>query len=163
MPVFQQELREEIQRTSIGEDHDYNSMPLLTALINEVLRLYPAFPLSERVATGDCILPLSQPMKTITGVEISEIPIKKGQCVYVAIASYNRLTSIWGPDAHDFRPSRWLEKDPCNGPALGPHASLYDLRPHFLLDSIYSMFPRLTFFGGPAVCLGWRLAYNYAF
>ncbi|KAF8146715.1 cytochrome P450 [Mycena galopus ATCC 62051] len=136
MPVFQQEIREEIQRTSIGENHDYNSMALLTSLINEVLRLYPAFPLSERVATEDCILPLSQPIKTTTGVEISGIPIKKGQCVYIAIASYNRLTSVWGPDAHEFRPSRWLEKNPFNGPALGPYASL------------------LTFFGGPAVCLG---------
>ncbi|KAF8181365.1 cytochrome P450 [Mycena galopus ATCC 62051] len=139
MPIFQQEIREEIQRTSVDENHDYSSMPLLTSLINEVLRLYPAFPLSERVATEDSILPLSKPIKTTTGVEISEIPIKKGQCVYVAIASYNRsraLTSVWGPDAHEFRPSRWLEKSPFSGPALGPYASL------------------LTFFGGPAVCLG---------
>ncbi|KAJ6454980.1 hypothetical protein C8R45DRAFT_767233, partial [Mycena sanguinolenta] len=83
----------------------------------EVLRLYPAFPLSERVATEDCILPLSQPMETTTGVEISELPIKKGQCVYVAIASYKRLTSVWGPDAHELRPSRWLEKSPFSGPA----------------------------------------------
>jgi cytochrome P450 len=83
-------------------------MPLLNALINvspcvprffvdlpenfiqEVLRMYCGFPLSERVATEDCILPLSQPLTTTTGIQISEIPIKKGQCLYVAIAAYHR-------------------------------------------------------------------------
>ncbi|KAJ6509178.1 cytochrome P450 [Mycena vitilis] len=119
---------------------DYDNMPLLNAVINEVLRLYPAFPLAERTATEDGILPLSEPLTTTDGVRISELPIKKGQRLYVAIASYHRLSSVWGPDAQEFRPSRWLEKEPCKGPALGPHASL------------------LTFLGGHGVCPGWRLA-----
>ncbi|KAJ7760796.1 cytochrome P450 [Mycena olivaceomarginata] len=140
MQEFQRELRQEIQHERLKGRPDYNNMPLLNALINEVLRMYCGFPLSERVATEDCILPLSQPLTTTTGIQISEIPIKKGQCLYVAIAAYHRLESIWGPDAGEFKPSRWLEKDLCKGPALGPHASL------------------LTFFGGPGVCIGWRFA-----
>ncbi|KAJ7489761.1 hypothetical protein B0H11DRAFT_1912757 [Mycena galericulata] len=55
---------------------------------------------------------------------MSEIPIKKGQCLYLAISAYHRLRSVWGPDASEFRPSRWFEKEPFKGPALGPHASL---------------------------------------
>ncbi|KAF7364635.1 Cytochrome P450 [Mycena venus] len=140
MTDFQQQLREEIRLTRPTEQADYNAMPLLNAIINEILRMYSSLPLAERVAVADCILPLSQPITTRAGANISELPIKKGQCVYVAIASYHRLASIWGPDAHEFRPSRWLDEKPCKGQALGPYASL------------------LSFFGGPAVCLGWRLA-----
>ncbi|KAF7364627.1 Cytochrome P450 [Mycena venus] len=140
MTDFQQQLREEIRLTGPTEQADYNAMPLLNAIINEVLRMYSSLPLAERVAVEDCILPLSQSITTRAGAKISELPIKKGQWVYVAIASYHRLASIWGPDAHEFRPSRWLDEKPCKGQALGPYASL------------------LTFFGGPAVCLGWRLA-----
>ncbi|KAJ7513123.1 cytochrome P450 [Mycena galericulata] len=140
MPEYQHELRQEIQLATVDGQPDYNNMPLLNAIINEVLRMYCALPLSERVATEDCIIPLSQPITTITGTRFSEIPIKRGQRLYVAISAYHRLRTIWGPDANDFRPSRWLEKEPCKGQALGPHASL------------------LTFLGGPRVCLGWRLA-----
>ncbi|KAF8186856.1 cytochrome P450 [Mycena galopus ATCC 62051] len=145
MENYQRDLRQEIQNKqgNLGE-LDYNNMPLLNAFINasllEVLRMYSAFPLAERAATADCILPLSHPITTTTGIQISEIPIKKGQCFHVAIAAYHRLESVWGPDAREFKPSRWLQPDPCKGPALGPHASL------------------LAFFGGPGVCLGWRFA-----
>ncbi|KAF7364637.1 Cytochrome P450 [Mycena venus] len=124
MTDFQQQLREEIRLTSPTEQADYNAMPLLNAIINEVLRMYSSLPLADRVAAEDCVLPLSKPITTRTGAKISELPIKKGQCVYVAIAAYHRLASIWGPDAHEFRPLRWLDEKPCKGQALGPYASL---------------------------------------
>ncbi|KAJ7442382.1 cytochrome P450 [Mycena galericulata] len=122
MTDFQQELRQEIQVASIKDQPDYNSMPLLNAVINEVLRMYTPLPLLERVVTEDCVVPLSQPITTTSGIQISEIPMKKGECLYVAVAAYHRLTSIWGPDAREFRPSRWLQKEPGKGPVLGPHA-----------------------------------------
>ncbi|KAJ7220841.1 cytochrome P450 [Mycena pura] len=136
-PAFQQALREEIQLAGAngGDNIEYDNMPLLNALINETLRLYPALPFAERVAEQDCVLPLSRPITTTTGIQITEMPIQKGQATYVAIASYNRLTSLWGPDAGEFRPSRWLEEQPCKGSAIGPHASL------------------LSFLAGPAVLL----------
>ncbi|KAF7341197.1 Cytochrome P450 [Mycena venus] len=140
MPDYQQDLRREIQTAGLGERLDYNNLPLLNAMINEVLRMYCAFPLSERVASEDCILPLSQPITTINGSQMFEIPFRKGQCLYLAMAAHNRLPSIWGPDAGEFQPSRWLKKEPRKGPALGPHPT------------------GLTFLGGPGVCLGWRFA-----
>ncbi|KAJ7871467.1 cytochrome P450 [Mycena olivaceomarginata] len=142
MEGLQQELRNEIQSASRNglDDLDYDNMPFLNAMINEVLRLFAPFPLAERVATEDCVLPLSHPVVTTTGRPISEIPIKKGQSIFVAISAYHRLTSIWGPDALEFRPSRWFEEEPCKGSALGPHRSL------------------LTFLAGPHVCPGWRFA-----
>ncbi|KAJ7488981.1 cytochrome P450 [Mycena latifolia] len=135
MKDFQSELRTEIQLGSVNEP-DYDKMPLLNAMINEALRLYSPLPFVDRVATEDYVLPLSQPILTTNGVRIYELPIGKGQRLHISIAAYHRLASIWGPDAREFRPSRWLESEPCKGPALGPHASL------------------LTFLGGPTVCLG---------
>ncbi|CAK5276765.1 unnamed protein product [Mycena citricolor] len=141
-PGLQSELRAEIGRTEMGlEFVDYDAMPLLNTIINETIRLYAALPFAERVSTEDCILPLSQEVVTNTGKRVTEIPIQKGQLVYVSLASYNRLKSLWGPDAGDFRPARWLEKaSPCSGTAIGPHASL------------------LSFLAGPGTCLGWRFA-----
>ncbi|KAJ7199170.1 cytochrome P450, partial [Mycena pura] len=114
MEGLQQELRNEIQSASGNEldDLDYDNMPFLNAMINEVLRLFAPFPLAERVATEDCVLPLSHPVVTTTGRLISEIPIKKGQSIFVSISGYHRLTSIWGADALEFRPSRWFEEEP---------------------------------------------------
>ncbi|KAJ7100873.1 cytochrome P450 [Mycena belliarum] len=146
MEDFQGDLRTEIQLAARdGPDIDYDKMPLLNAMINEVLRLYTPLPFIDRVATDNCVLPLSQPITTTTGATVSEIPLLKGQRLYLSLGAYNRLTSLWGADAYRFRPSRWLENEPCKGPALGPYASL------------------LTFLGGPTVCLGWRFAYNPAF
>ncbi|KAJ6573230.1 cytochrome P450 [Mycena sp. CBHHK59/15] len=128
MPDLQTALREEIRLASVdGRDElDYDAMPVLKAVINETLRFYAPLPLAERVPTEDCVLPLTDPIITSTGERITELPIKKGQNLYVTIASYNRLPSAWGPDAYEFRPSRWLEKDGIlsNGMGIGPRAPL---------------------------------------
>ncbi|KAJ7926885.1 cytochrome P450 [Mycena leptocephala] len=70
----------------------------------------------------------------------NQIIVRKGQVVSMAIASYHRFETLWGEDAHEFRPSRWLDGTAYQGQALGPYANL------------------LSFLGGPRVCLGWRFA-----
>ena len=110
LPDFQRDLRAEIQYAGPPDDVDYEKMPLLNAIINvrslpfssvfltrggliimqEVLRLYPSLPILDRVATADCILPLSEPLTTTTGAKISEIPIQSGQRLYVSIGGYHR-------------------------------------------------------------------------
>ncbi|KAJ7053098.1 cytochrome P450, partial [Mycena amicta] len=127
MPKYQVALREEVQKNRLDANSDYDAMPLLNALINEVLRFYPPFPLAERVAGEDCVLPLSDPLQTTVGTMVTEIPVKKGQFVYIGIASYHRNKSFWGADADEFCPERWLTPDPpckTKGGALRPHASL---------------------------------------
>jgi cytochrome P450 len=58
--------------------------------MQEVLRLYPSAPIVDRVATKDCVLPLSEPLTTTTGATISEIPLRSGQKVYVSLGGYHR-------------------------------------------------------------------------
>jgi hypothetical protein len=36
----------------------------------------------------------------------------------------NRLESCWGQDAHEFKPSRWLDGMAYKGEAVGPYANL---------------------------------------
>jgi hypothetical protein len=44
-----------------------------------------------RVAAVDDVIPLATPITTKTGERISEIPIKEGQRLYLAVYTYNRL------------------------------------------------------------------------
>ncbi|KAK7065004.1 cytochrome P450 [Favolaschia claudopus] len=140
---FQEQLRSEIH-ASLGSGDaklTYDSMPLLNAFIKEVLRMYPAVAVSDRLATEDVVLPLSEPIITSQGTQISEIPILKGQVVYMGTAQYQRSESRWGPDANEFNPSRWLkEGGALNGEGVSSYANL------------------LSFFGGSRICLGWRFA-----
>ncbi|KAK7007998.1 cytochrome P450, partial [Favolaschia claudopus] len=138
----QEQLRAEIHASlGSGDAKTYDTMPLLNAFIKEVLRMYPAVAVSDRLATEDVVLPLSEPIITSQGTQISEIPILKGQVVYMGTAQYQRSESRWGPDANEFNPSRWLkEGGALNGEGVSSYANV------------------LTFFGGSRICLGWRFA-----
>ncbi|KAJ7666359.1 cytochrome P450, partial [Mycena rosella] len=102
----------------------------------EVLRKYPAAPLLDRVAVQDTLIPVTESIGTSGGARITQIPVRKGQIVTVAIASYQRLESLWGVDAHKFRPSRWIEETVPQKDTVGPYTNL------------------LAFLGGPRTCLG---------
>ncbi|KAJ7090700.1 cytochrome P450 [Mycena epipterygia] len=157
-PDFQEKLRAEIHST-FGGGHGnvaYDNMPLLNAFIKvgaqystgtylnigtqECLRFYPAGAILDCIAVRDMVIPLAESITTATGERVSEIPVQKGQLVTLALASCQRLESRWGKDAHEFKPSRWIEGTPYKGEAVGPYASL------------------LSFLGGSRTCLGWRFA-----
>ncbi|KAJ7860042.1 cytochrome P450 [Mycena leptocephala] len=112
------------------------SHTIVKCLIKDILRLYPAEAIVDRMAVQDTIIPLTDSLTTLTGNRVSEVPVRKGQIVTLAIASYQRLESRWGADAHKFNPSRWLDRTPYRGEALGPYANL------------------MSFLGGPLTCLG---------
>ncbi|KAJ7292040.1 cytochrome P450 [Mycena rebaudengoi] len=139
-PDVQDQLRAEIH-SSLGSNSEivYDNLPLLNAFIKETLRMYPAEPISETMALEDTILPLTYGLATTSGEHITKLPIRKGELVLMALGSYQRLESIWGPDAHEFKPTRWFEGSP-NALHIGPYANL------------------LSFYAGPRTCLGWRFA-----
>ncbi|KAK7027704.1 cytochrome P450 [Favolaschia claudopus] len=142
---FQDELRAEVHhfakiKSNSEAGFSYDNMPLLNALIKESLRINTPGAAQERAAIVDTVLPLSNPIRLLNGEMLHSIPIRKGQVVTVAAASYHRNEVLWGDDAHKFRPSRWLDGTAFHGRALGPYANL------------------LSFLGGQRVCLGWRFA-----
>ncbi|KAK0460546.1 cytochrome P450 [Desarmillaria tabescens] len=144
-PDKQQRLREEL--STINGDPTFNDfqngLPYLHAVLKETLRLYPALPYMERVATKPDVIPLRQPLQLANGQVVHHVVVRPGQTVLIPIIAIHRQDSIWA-DADTFRPERWLE----------------DLPPQEQLCSGWGNL--LAFSDGPRSCIGIQLAlFNY--
>lgn len=71
-----------------------DALPYLQAVCQEVLRFYPTVPITARKAVRDT---------TILGRVVP-----RGTEVIVCPWAVNRSPLLWGPDAGEFRPERWL-------------------------------------------------------
>ena len=54
------------------------------------------------------MIPLSEPLRTPQGELVDHIVVAAGQEVIIPISFLNTSTGIWGPDAREFKPERWL-------------------------------------------------------
>jgi hypothetical protein len=59
----------------------------------------------------DTHLPLLKPIQLVTGDMATSIFVKKGTPVWIGIATSNRSEDVWGPDAKEFKPERWLNSE----------------------------------------------------
>ncbi|KAG2351995.1 cytochrome P450 [Suillus spraguei] len=66
------------------------------------------------------------------------VSIAKGSLMLISIKGINRSVAIWGSDAKEFKPDRWLVEDGISGKAK-------EVQGHRHL---------LTFVDGPRTCLG---------
>lgn len=104
-PNMQERLRQEVRTvlpTSQAEkDHittileQLESLPYLSAFINEILRMYPAIPNLHREA--------------IEPVRVNGVEFPKGSSFMVSIGGINRTPGLWSTDPMIFDPERWLE------------------------------------------------------
>ncbi|KIJ27600.1 hypothetical protein M422DRAFT_271203 [Sphaerobolus stellatus SS14] len=115
---YQRLIREEIKATRVaaaerGDSEltiaDLDSMKYLLAAMKETLRYHPIVTVAVREAARDDIIPLAIPQKTKTGESITSVPVSKGQSFVMSLMAYNRLPEVWGPDANQWRPERFLE------------------------------------------------------
>ena len=60
----------------------------------------------------DVVMPLMWPIKGVDGSEIREIAVPNNTDVIISVLGANRDKRIWGPDAEEWRPERWLEPLP---------------------------------------------------
>ncbi|KAI9711742.1 MAG: hypothetical protein M1820_001887 [Bogoriella megaspora] len=118
----QTQLREEIremlppcdQGSAINPDI-FARMPYLDAVINEVLRLYSAFSWTGRVPTTDVVL--------------FDTTIPKGTALSISPWALHRSFKLWGADAKEFKPERWLNgsptvpREPCSFISFGAGAT----------------------------------------
>ncbi|KAM0702298.1 hypothetical protein Q7P35_011208 [Cladosporium inversicolor] len=109
------------------------SMKYLRACINESLRLHPPIPRNSREALRDTTLPVG-------GGSDGTAPIlvPKGTQVGYQVFSMHRREDVYGEDADEFVPERWIERN---------------LRPGWAF---------LPFNGGPRICIGQQFALDLA-
>ena len=63
----------------------------------------------------DVVLPLYSPLKCADGkTEIKEIPLRKGTVIWVSILGANLSKAVWGEDAEEWKPERWLKPLPAS-------------------------------------------------
>ncbi|QRV93092.1 cytochrome P450 family protein [Ceratobasidium sp. AG-Ba] len=124
-PNVMRKLRDEILATVEPMEYptpdSFRDMKYLRAVINETLRLFPAVPINERSAAKSTV-------------------IKSGTKSYY-IAKGTTRKDLWGPDAEEFDPERWLD----------------DRLKKYLTPNPFIFLP---FNAGPRICLGQQFAYN---
>ncbi|KAG1729371.1 cytochrome P450 [Suillus lakei] len=139
-PDTQTRLREEL--LAFGADPTYDqlkaNLPYLDGVVHEILRLHPPVPEFTRLAAADDVIPLSEPVRTESGEMTDRISVAKGTLITISVGAINRSSAIWGPDAKEFKPDRWLTEDGISGKAK-------EVQGHKHL---------LTFVDGPRTCLG---------
>lgn len=59
-------------------------------------------------STEDAILPLSTPITGIDGAIITQVIVPAGTIVHIGIKAANRNPAVWGTDANEWNPDRWL-------------------------------------------------------
>lgn len=129
-PKYQTRLREELQSQFPTSDPTWEQLtyglPLLDAVVHEILRMHPAvhetfreartlyfdvvFRLTRTKAQEDDVLPLGTTIIAASGEVIDRVRIAKGTIITIATASLQRSAAIWGEDAKEFNPERWLDR-----------------------------------------------------
>lgn len=99
--------------------------------INEALRLYPVVPVNGRYANKDTTLPRGGGKDGK-----SKLFVPKGSSVDYSVFVMQRRRDIWGEDADDFKPERWVNRK------VG--------------------WEYLPFNGGPRICIGQQFALTEA-
>lgn len=81
----------------------------LDAVVRESLRVNAPVSNTVRTAAEDDVIPLSEPIIGRDGNKLNEITVAKGDTVFVGILNMNRAPEIWGEDAAEFKPERWID------------------------------------------------------
>ncbi|XVE77003.1 hypothetical protein DITRI_Ditri13aG0027000 [Diplodiscus trichospermus] len=108
-------------------EESLEKMQYLHAAITETLRLYPSVPVDAKICLSDDTLP-------------DGFSVRKGDMVAYQPYAMGRMKFIWGDDAEEFRPERWLDDDGIFQPE--------------------SPFKFTAFQAGPRICLGKEFAYR---
>ncbi|KAF8051527.1 hypothetical protein N665_1710s0002 [Sinapis alba] len=95
-PEWQDTLRSEIRQVIGDSDIEYNKLARLKKMswvMNEVLRLYPPAPNTQRQARKD--------------IEVNGRVIPNGTNIWIDVVAMHHDPELWGDDVNEFRPERF--------------------------------------------------------
>ncbi|OBZ67957.1 Docosahexaenoic acid omega-hydroxylase CYP4F3 [Grifola frondosa] len=163
-PDVQDRLRKEILDARDGKDLDYDDLVDLPYMDANILPVSPrsirhsesksdscsptSFSSHRSViyidrAKKDTVLPLSEPVLGLDGSMIHEIPISKGTSILIGVTGSNTSKALWGEDASEWKPDRWLSPLP---------RALEEAH----IPGVYSNL--MTFLGGGRSCIGFKFS-----
>ncbi|KAF9450762.1 cytochrome P450 [Macrolepiota fuliginosa MF-IS2] len=134
MKRLRQEILDKVGPTRRPTFDDIREMRYLRAVINETLRLYPAVPIDIRETVNATTWPNPDPND-------KPFHLPAGTKVAYSVFVMHRRKDLWGPDAEEFDPDRFLDER---------------LKKYLISNS----FIFLPFNAGPRICLGQQFAYN---
>ncbi|KAF8900848.1 cytochrome P450 [Gymnopilus junonius] len=142
-PDVAQKLRSEVLEhcgpTSPPTFDHFRNMKYMRAVINETLRLFPPVPLNVRESrAAPCLLP--PPDRTYFSDQRPLYMPAKTIIMYLPLL-IQRNPALWGNDADEFRPERWIDQESIAKYVANP-----------------TMFT--PFSAGPRICIGQNYAYN---
>ncbi|PIA49873.1 hypothetical protein AQUCO_01300546v1 [Aquilegia coerulea] len=139
-PHIQEKIAQEIgEATNTNDNTPYNDfiasiddkaldkMQYLHAALTETLRLYPPLPVDPKICFSDDTLP-------------DGFSLNKGDQICYQPYAMGRMKFVWGDNAEEFRPERWLDDNGIFQPE--------------------SPFKFTAFQAGPRICLGKEFAYR---
>ncbi|KAK7451227.1 hypothetical protein VKT23_012565 [Stygiomarasmius scandens] len=139
-PKVLSKLREEIS-LNVGKDprrkltfEGIRGCKYLRAVINETLRLFPIVPFNVRETIHEETLPSPDP-------NLPPLYIPANTRIGYSVFMMHRRKDLWGPDAEEFDPERFLDER--YKKYLAPKPFIF-----------------LPFNAGPRICLGQQFAYN---
>nr|GAT50104.1 cytochrome P450 [Mycena chlorophos] len=115
---------------------DIKEMKYLRAVINESLRLYPPVPFNVRTCIESTTWPSPE-----GSADPRPVYIPAGATVPYSVFLMHRREDLWGEDAQEFDPDRFLD----------------DRMKKYILGNAFAFLP---FNAGPRICLGQQFAYN---
>ncbi|KAH7927983.1 cytochrome P450 [Leucogyrophana mollusca] len=146
-PDAQERLRQEVQQVRAEKgDLDYDdlvNLPYLDAVCRETLRLYPPVTWVHRTTRKDSVLPFGKPIRGLDGKEMHDVLVPKGTTVIVSVLASNINPEIWGEDALEWKPERWLAPLPASVADAG-------------IPGVFSHL--MTFIGGGRACIGFKFS-----
>ncbi|KAF5732972.1 hypothetical protein HS088_TW17G00506 [Tripterygium wilfordii] len=131
-----QEIKEALKVKEVKRIEEYSAhvneealekLQYLHAAITETLRLYPSVPVDAKICLSDDTLP-------------DGFSVRKGDMVAYQPYAMGRMKFLWGDDAEEFKPERWLNED-----------GMFQQE---------SPFKFTAFQAGPRICLGKEFAYR---
>ncbi|KAG2347625.1 cytochrome P450 [Suillus weaverae] len=176
------EIRDAIRSTSLTQD-DFSlferdnsllhlsydtliNLPFLDGIVRETLRLYPPFPHMARNVNKATTLPLQFPVRSSSGADLSAITLPENTVILISILAANRNRTIWGDDANEWKPERWISspgrKDgpgtdiTLDGVEARSSAPALGVKDGVRYPGIYSNM--MTFLGGSRSCIGFKFA-----